>query len=86
MREELAGVVAQIQDLLKQGSLSSAPENTKTPVAVEKSEPVEEEEQLTEEETEDIEDEKLDPPRGMGLKFDEIEKMIDEVLALEKDS
>ena len=33
-----------------------------------------------------VEDEKLDPPRGMGLKFDEIEKMIDEVLAFEKDS
>ena len=31
-------------------------------------------------------DENLDPPRGMGLKFDEIEKMIDEVLASEKNS
>ncbi len=26
----------------------------------------------------------VDPPRGMGLKFDEIEKMIDEVLAFDK--
>jgi hypothetical protein len=55
-------------------------------VAVEMPEPVEEVEELTEEVIEEVEDEKLDPPRGMGLKFDEIEKMIDEVLAFEKDS
>jgi len=30
--------------------------------------------------------EKLDPPRGMGLKFDEIEKMIDQVLSQTKES
>ena len=84
MREELGGVVAQVQDLLKQVSLSPAPENSKNPVAVEKSEPVKEAEELTEEVIEEVE-EKLDPPRGMGLKFDEIEKMIDQVLAFEND-
>ena len=44
-------------------------------------------EEITDEVIEPIEeevDENLDPPRGMGLKFDEIEKMIDEVLASEK--
>ena len=34
-------------------------------------------------ESEPENNENLDPPRGMGLKFDEIEKMIDEVLAFE---
>ena len=86
MREELGGVVAQVQDLLKQVSLSPTPENSKNPVAVEKSEPVKEVEELTEEVIEKVEEEKLDPPRGMGLKFDEIEKMIDQVLSFEKDS
>ena len=46
-------------------------------------------EEITDEVIEPIEgevDENLDPPRGMGLKFDEIEKMIDEVLASEKNS
>tara|TARA_B100001057_G_scaffold224449_1_gene224746 strand:+ start:348 stop:893 length:546 start_codon:yes stop_codon:yes gene_type:complete len=86
IREELGGVVAQVQDLVKQVSLSPAPENSQNPLAVEKSEPVKEAEELTEEVIEEVEDEKLDPLRGMGLKFDEIEKMIDEVLAFEKDS
>ena len=40
---------------------------------------------MTEEVIEEVEEEKLDPPRGMGLKFDEIEKMIDQVLAFEND-
>ena len=85
IREELGGVVAQVQDLVKQVSLSPAPENSQNPLAVEKSEPVKEAEELTEEVIEEVEDEKLDPLRGMGLKFDEIEKMIDQVLAFEND-
>jgi len=45
--------------------------------------PVPEEESLDSSEPEIVKDENLDPPRGMGLKFDEIEKMIDQVLASE---
>ena len=88
MREELKGVVGQVQNLLKSASLQpleskkSSTEELPLPEAKEV-------EEITDEVIEPIEeevDENLDPPRGMGLKFDEIEKMIDEVLASEKNS
>ena len=88
MRDELKGVVGQVQNLLKSASLQpleskkSSTEELPLPEAKEV-------EEITDEVIEPIEeevDENLDPPRGMGLKFDEIEKMIDEVLASEKNS
>jgi len=33
---------------------------------------------------EEVEEANLDPPAGTGLKFDEIEEMIDELLSSEK--
>ena len=86
--DELKGVVGQVQYLLKSASLQpleskkSSTEELPLPEAKEV-------EEITDEVIEPIEeevDENLDPPRGMGLKFDEIEKMIGEVLASEKDS
>ena len=88
MRDELKGVVGPSAVFVKEckrsavgGSKKSSTEELPLPEAKEV------EEEITDEVIEPIEeevDENLDPPRGMGLKFDEIEKMIDEVLASER--
>ena len=88
MREELKGVVGQVQNLLKSASLQPLESKKSSTEELPLSE-AKEVEEITDEVIEPIEeevDENLDPPRGMGLKFDEIEKMIDEVLASEKNS
>lgn len=88
MREELKGVVGQVQNLLKSASLQPLESKKSSTEELPLSE-AKEVKEITDEVIEPIEeevDENLDPPRGMGLKFDEIEKMIDEVLASEKNS
>ena len=41
-------------------------------------------EKIPVESEEEVEEVNLDPPAGTGLKFDEIEEMIDELLSSEK--
>ena len=87
MRKELVGVVSQVKSLLQTVPVAPAVtpdmDGKKEDKRVIETKPVPEEESLDSSEPEIVKDENLDPPRGMGLKFDEIEKMIDQVLASE---
>ncbi|MDG1138781.1 MAG: hypothetical protein P8N49_04605 [Opitutales bacterium] len=87
MREELGNMVSHMKSLLEEVSLaphvSSKEKPKKTEVQTTEKKPVVIPENQTPIEAEPEKDNNLDPPRGMGLKFDEIEKMIDEVLAFE---
>jgi hypothetical protein len=87
MREELGLAVSQMKSWLQELSLNpQVPSTDETKNAVDQ--PAETIPELAPENQTAVESEpenngNLDPPRGMGLKFDEIEKMIDEVLAFE---
>ena len=54
------------------------------PIVKEEEEMVSESEEIPVEGGEEVEESNLDPPAGIGLKFDEIEEMIDELLSSEK--
>jgi hypothetical protein len=55
-----------------------------SPIFEEDEEIVVEGEEIPVEGEEEVEESNLDPPAGIGLKFDEIEEMIDELLSSEK--
>ena len=55
-----------------------------SPIVKEEEEMVSESEGIPVEGGEEVEESNLDPPAGIGLKFDEIEEMIDELLSSEK--
>ena len=80
----LAGVVSQISKFLD----ANPKEIPVKPTRVVSDDDESNETQVLESKEEIVseKDEKLDPPRGMGLKFDEIEKMIDQVLSQTKES
>ena len=80
VRKELGEVAGRLEALARR--LDEAPH----PGGADRHEPapVEEEVQSQAEVSEDSEDfEELDPPKGIGLRFDEIEQMIDEVLQMD---
>jgi len=84
VRTELSGVVSQISKFLD----ANPKEIRVKPTRVVSDDDESNETQVLESKEEIVseKDEKLDPPRGMGLKFDEIEKMIDQVLSQTKES
>ena len=86
-KKSLEKLIGQLSSLPKQAIPQESQDIPTTPENAEKDKPIEE---LPEENTEvvkEIEDlkeeeiEHLDPPKGIGLRFDEIEQMIDEVLS-----